>query len=138
MLFFLLLLIILILIEGTITTLPLVLVCLLCLTIYKREAIVFPIAFLSGLFLDILRVNFAGASSVFFIVFVFLILLYQKKYEINSYPFVAFAGFLGSLGYLGIFGGGNLFIQPLISSGAAVVLFAALRWSFLRRQESGI
>jgi len=82
MFLFLLLIIISVFLEGTVTTLPLTLVCLLCLTIYKREGIVFLIAFLAGLLLDILRVNMVGESSLFFVVFVFLILLYQRKYEI--------------------------------------------------------
>src|SRR5258706_10781636 len=83
--------------EGTVTTLPLVLIYLLCLTIWKRDAVVFPIAFVGGLLLDILVVRAIGVSSLFFVIFVFLALLYQRKYEINSYPFVAFASFLGSI-----------------------------------------
>lgn len=127
--FFLLLvlLIISIFLEGTVTTLPLVLVCLLCLTIYKRGTVVFPIAFLAGLLLDLLLVRTIGPSSLFFIIFVFLILLYQRKYEINSYPFVAAAGFLGSAIFLLLFSNGNWFWQAVISSVIAIVFFGTLR-----------
>lgn len=129
MFFFLSLLIILIFLEGTVITLPLTLVCLLCLTIYKRGVVVFPIAFFAGLLLDLLRAHAVGYSSLFFVTFVFLILLYQRKYEINSYPFVAAASFFGGLGYLGIFRGGNVVTQAFINSIVAIILLLILRLS---------
>jgi cell shape-determining protein MreD len=121
------LLIISVFLEGTITALPLVLVCLLCLTILKRDAVVFFAAFFAGLILDVLVVHRVGGASIFFLSYVFLILLYQKKYEINSYIFVAVSAFLGSLGFLGMFGYGNMFWQALVSSLIAVVLFAIFK-----------
>lgn len=114
--------------EGAVTNLPLVLVILLCLTIYKRDGSVFPIAFLAGFFLDIQTVQTIGASSLFFVVMVFLILLYQRKYEINSYLFVAMGSFLGSLGYLLLFGYGNWFFSALLSSVVGLLFFAVLRF----------
>jgi len=114
--------------EGSVTTLPLVLICILCLTIFKRKAIIFPIAFLAGLILDILTVRVLGSASIYYLVFIFLILLYQRKYEINSYPFVAAATFLGSFGFLIIFNRGNLLLDPLFSSLVALVFFAGLRF----------
>src|SRR6185436_14584869 len=103
------LLVMLLFLEGTITTLPLVLIYLLCLTILKRDGGVFFVAFLAGIFLDLLMVRALGLSSLFFSLFLFLILLYQRKYEIHSYPFVAASSFLGSVGFLTVFGYGNIF-----------------------------
>jgi rod shape-determining protein MreD len=128
MFFFLIIaLIISLLLEGTVTTLPLVLIVLLCLTIQRRDASIFPLAFFAGIFLDILTVHIIGVSSIFFTVMVFLILLYQRKYEINSYPFVAAAACLGSFVFLRMMGIGGWFWQPVISSFIAVVLFGFLR-----------
>jgi cell shape-determining protein MreD len=127
MFFLLPLLIIAIFLEGTVTTLPLVLVCLLCLTIIRRDWVVFPAAFVAGLLLDTLLVHKVGGASIFFLLYVFLIFLYQRKYEINSYPFVFTASFFGSLLFLLVFGFSNIFSQAVISSLIAVVLFAILR-----------
>jgi hypothetical protein len=121
------LLIISILLEGTVTIIPLVLVCLLCMTIFKRDASVFPIAFFAGIFLDIFVLHIIGGASIFFLVFVLLILLYQRKYEINSYPFVAVSSFLGSWMFLVIFGYGGAILQALLASLIAIFLFGILR-----------
>lgn len=117
------LLIISVFLEGTVTTLPLVLLLLLCLTILKRDVVIFPIAFFAGLILDALLVHHMGGASIFFLLFVLLIFLYQRKYEINSYPFVFVASFLGSWIFLMIFGYGNVLGQSLISSFIAFCLF---------------
>lgn len=129
MVFFLIIaLIIALLLEGTVTTVPLVLVFLLCLLIIKRETIVFFIAFLAGLLLDILSVRTPGISSLFFITFLFMILLYQRKYEINSYPFVFFASVLGSFGFLAVVGYGNWLWGSVLSSFFALCLYATVRF----------
>ncbi|HEX8931722.1 MAG TPA: hypothetical protein VF810_01045 [Patescibacteria group bacterium] len=125
-LLFVILLIFSILFEGTVTTLPLVMICLLCLTILRREVNIFFIAFLAGLILDIVTVKTLGSESLFFVVFVFLILLYQSKYEINSYPFVAVAALVGAFGFLWIFGG-NLWLDSILSSFIALLFFTWFR-----------
>lgn len=126
--FFLATLFIALLLEGAVTTLPLVLIVLLCLTIYRRDGIVFPIAFAAGLILDIMTIRVLGASSIFFSLILFMILLYQRKYEINSYPFVTVSSFFGALGYLLVFGYANWFMQSVLSSIVAVLLFMPLRF----------
>jgi rod shape-determining protein MreD len=127
MFFFIAALLLALFLEGTVTTLPLVLIVLLCLTIYRRDAIVFPLAFLAGIVLDILTVQTLGVSGLFFIVMFFMILLYQRKYEINSYPFVAAAAFLGSVGFLLVFGRGTFF-DAVINVFAGLLLFALVRF----------
>jgi cell shape-determining protein MreD len=123
------LLIISILLEGTITTLPLVIICLLCWTIVRRDTSVFPAAFFAGLLLDTLTVHRVGGASIFLLALVFLILLYQRKYEINSYPFVLAASFLGSGLFLMVFSYNNVLLQAMIGSLIAVVLFAVLNYT---------
>ncbi len=134
--FFIAALLLALLFEGTVTTLPLVLIVLLCLTISRRDAIVFPVAFFVGIILDILTVQTIGVSSLFFTVILFMILLYQHKYEINTYPFVAAAAFLGSLGFLLLLGRGNFLLDSIINMFVALLFFASLRHRE-RRKERG-
>jgi cell shape-determining protein MreD len=116
-----------VLLEGSITTLPLTLVCLLCLTIIKRDDKVFIAAFIAGLFLDIFALRQVGGTSIFFLLFVFLLLLYQRKYEIYSTPFVLVATFMGSALFLFTFGYGNVLGQAVLSTLIAGVLFSFIR-----------
>ena len=128
-----LLLIIFIFLEGTVTTVPLVLSYLLCLTILKRDAVVFPIAFGAGLLLDLLTARTLGLSSLVLILFVFLILLYQRKYEIDSYLFVFSASFVGSSIFLLFFGYGGWFVSSLINSIIAGILFTGLKFVLIKK-----
>lgn len=113
--------------EGTLTTLPLVLICLVSLTIIMRNPFIFFLAFLTGLMLDVFALRAIGESSIFLLVFVYLILLYQHKYEINSYPFVFIASFLGSIAYLLLFGYSSPFMQSAVCAVIAILLFAIVR-----------
>lgn len=115
-----------VLLEGTVTTLPLVLVCLLCFLIIKRSRIIFYSALIAGLILDLFTLQPLGSSALYFIVFLYLVILYKKKYEINSYPFVIVSAFLGSFLFLLLFGYANALISAGISSGIAVILFTVL------------
>ncbi len=129
------LLIIAVIIEGSITSLPLTLIVLLCLTTIRRDTAVFIAAFVAGIFLDIFALRQVGGASIFFITFVFLILLYQRKYEIYSYPFVLVGTFLGAALFLSIFNYANVLPQAGISVIAAFFLFACMRL-FTKYQDS--
>ncbi len=127
MVLFISLLIVALLLEGTLTSLPLVYIVLLCWAVIRRDAQAFVAAFITGIFLDVFAVRLVWQSSLFLVVSVFLILLYQRKYEIYSYPFVGVAGFLGSFVFLLLLGSNNLFLQAGISSCIGVILFAILK-----------
>ena len=109
--------------ESTITTLPLMLICLLCFAIVRRDMIVFLIAFFVGIWFDIATVHPVGITSLFFLLFIFLVFLYQRKYEIDSYPFVVMAAFIGSGLFLFMFGYENILIKSGISAFLAMLLF---------------
>jgi len=109
--------------ESTITTIPLLLICLLCFAIAKRDMTVFLIAFFVGIWFDIATVHPVGATSLFFLLFIFLVFLYQRKYEIDSYPFVIMAAFLGSGIFLFVFGYENILFKAGISAFLAMLLF---------------
>src|ERR1700722_19662289 len=113
--------------EGTVTALPLVLICLICMTIVLRDSFIFLLAFLAGILLDAFALRTLGGTSIFLLSVVFIILLYQRKYEINTYPFVLMASFVGSLLYLMIFGYNGAMLLAFVSTIIAVLLFMIYR-----------
>lgn len=116
------------LLETTLTTIPLVLISLLCLTVIYKEDILFLFGFIFGFFLDLILFNTVGLSSLFFVVFLFLVLLYQRKFEIKTVSFVLISSFLGSLGYLLIFSYHNLIIfQAIASAIVGLIIFVFLK-----------
>jgi cell shape-determining protein MreD len=127
--FFLSLLIFATFFEGTMTTLPLVFLCIVILTILMRNLFLFILAFLSGIFLDAFALRPIGETSIFLLLFVFLILLYQRKYEINTYPFVLIVSFAGALLYLVLFGYQHVFWESIMSALFAVLLFGMFRYA---------
>lgn len=135
--FFLFLLIAAVFLEGTMTTLPLVFICLLILTIFMRNLFLFILAFLVGIFLDAFVLRPLGESSIFLLFIVFLTLLYQRKYEINSYPFVMIASFCGSLVFLLLFGYANVLGQSILSAIIAVFLFIIFRLNVKKETSHG-
>lgn len=116
-----------ILFEATVTTLPLVLVILLCIAIFYQKMWVFPLGLLSGLLLDSLSFRIPGETSLFFLVFLYIIFLYEKKFEIQSLPFVIFTSGIGALGFLIIFHFSFIIQQTII-----ITLFAGLSFAFFR------
>lgn len=111
---------------GALTTLPLALMALLCLTVIFKRPWIFVLAFFTGLFFDLSQVRILGQTSTFLLIFIFLLFLYERKFEIQSAPFVFFAGFLGSLGYLVVFGYNYVFWQALASALIAILIFKVL------------
>jgi hypothetical protein len=124
--FILTLILLLAIVFGAITTLPLVLIMLLCLAVVFKRSWIFALAFFTGLFLDIFLVRPLGESSIFFLFFILMLFLYEKKFEIQTMHFVFLSSFFGTLFYLLIFGYNHVFAQALISSLMAVLLFKAL------------
>lgn len=102
--------------ESSITTLPLTLLILLFASVATRSNNIFGLAFLSGLALDLLSFRTIGISSIYFTCFIFVIFLYQKKFEIQTLHFIIIFSFLGSLGYLILIGANNFFIQSIFSA----------------------
>jgi len=129
--FFLFFLIFAILLEGTITSVPLVLDVLLVVYILKRKSSLFILALISGIVLDVFSVRTLGLSSIFFISFLCIVFLYERKFETTTYPFVFFSSFLGGASYLLIFGYDHVLEQAVVNSIIAVLLFKLLARKFL-------
>ncbi len=88
------------LLESTVTTLPLVLIFLGVYYIVTKNQAVFLLGFLRGVLLDISRLQTIGQSSIIFICFIFVLFLYQRKFETASLQFVVVSSFFGSLVFL--------------------------------------
>ncbi len=113
--------------ECTVTTLPLLLIFMTVILILRRRLWVFALAFFGGLIVDMLRVAAIGETSIFLVVWLFLILLYERKYEISTIQFVLASSFFGSLLYLWIFGYKDVLMQAIGAAVVGVVLFGILR-----------
>lgn len=117
------LLIISLIFESSITTIPLTIAVLVVASVVLRDYVVFVLAFIFGILLDILTFKTVGLSSLFFTFLVFLILIYERKFEIYTPYFIAFASFLSSLIFLILFQRGNVIIQSLVCLAVALFLF---------------
>ena len=121
--FFIPSLILAVILESTITTLPLVLLMILFLAVIKRSNEVFLTAFLAGLFLDLLSFGRFGLSSLYFTIFVFVIYVYQNKFEIETLHFITIFSFFGSLFYLITQGSQFIFLQSVVATIISVSSF---------------
>ena len=113
--------------EGMITSLPLVLIFLLCLMVMKRAEWIFLLALASGIVLDMVRIRPIGTTSILLILFVFLVLLYERKYETATIPFVAGATLIGSFIFLRALGYPSI-LESLTSCIIAVTAFIFYTW----------
>lgn len=122
--------------QGSITTLPLLLIVLLLLYIFYRHEIVFLLAFISGVILDSLLVRSVGQSSIFFLSFLFLVFLYQRKFEISSYYFIFFSLFGGSCFYFFLFYGYINIFPSFFLAGFGIGVFYVLKMVIGPRKET--
>jgi len=109
--------------EASVMAFPFTLLAVLIISVMTKKAWVFPLAFLCGIMLDLLKLTPAGKTSIFITSFLFIILLYNNKFEIRTVPFVFFASFLGSLSYFAFFGYQNIVPQAVASSIIGVISF---------------
>lgn len=116
------------LVLGVLTTLPLVLILLVVHYAIKREVWLFTAAFFTGVILDLILVRTIGASSLFFVSFLFLVELYGRKFETATTPFVFIASFIGSILYFMLLGQALVFWEALVSALLAVGLFKGAKY----------
>ena len=121
-------------ILNSFTTIPFPLAILGVSAVIFRKSWVFFTAFFLGLIIDLFQLRFPGQTALFFVIFVFFLFLYKRKFETRTLTFVFFATFLGGLIYLLIFGYNNVLVQSLINAVAGVLLFKFL-WLRLGRHS---
>ena len=114
--------------ESTITTIPLIFITLLCFMVVFKESSLFFAAFIFGLLLDLATFKTPGLSSVGLVTLLFLILLYQNKFEIATNSFILVSSFLGSFIFLLISGYTNsIILESIISLVIGIGLFKLLQ-----------
>ena len=113
-----------ILLESSVTTIPLVFLVLLSFFVLERKEWIFALAFLAGLFLDILSFSIVGTTSIFFLVFLVLVFLYERKFETATNYFIFAASLAGSVLFLSLFSySGTIIVEGLVSSFIGVLIF---------------
>ncbi len=114
--------------EVSLTTLPFIFLVLLCLMVIFRGNWLFAVAFIFGLLFDLLSFKTVGISSLFLVLFLFLVLLYQSKFEITTVYFVAIASFLGSFLFLMLQGyTHSIILQSILSAIIGLLLFKLIQ-----------
>lgn len=116
--------------EATFFSFPFVLVLLLNLVIFHQRAWILPLSFFLGLILDILLMQKIGLSSLFFTLFLSLIFIYRKKFEIQTPEFVIVAGFISSLFYGMLIGQKHIFLGALFATLVGVGMFFIFKKNF--------
>lgn len=109
--------------EGVFTTIPLVLDLVLLFYVLRRDTIIFPLALVSGLLLDFFSLRTIGISSLFLIIFLLILKIYERKFEIFTNYFILFFSFFGSFCFLIFFGYKNIFFQAVFSSLISYICF---------------
>lgn len=115
------------LLETTVTTIPLILVIILIMAVVSKKSWIFPVAFIIGILSDLFLFNTMGKTSLFYVIFLFIILSYDRKFEIRTVHFVLISSFAGSLFYLIFYGNKNIVLQSFLSSVIAAILFLAVK-----------
>lgn len=123
---FFVILIISLLLEATFTTIPLLLVVFNLYTIIYKKEKVFAYAFLFGGLFDILAFKSVGLSPFLLILFLAFVLLYKRKFEIETSVFVVISTFLGSLIYLFFIFSKPLVLESFLASIISVIVFKIL------------
>lgn len=102
--------------QGSLISFPFVFVVLTIIAIKKKENFLFLLAFLSGLILDSFYFRTLGTTSLFFMLFIFAIYAYERKFEVNTSSFIFVSSFLGSMTLFLILGESGILLKALITS----------------------
>lgn len=116
--------------AGGITTVPFFIGLLTIATVLFKKPWVFFLALGLGLFLDLILIRSLGHTALVLTIFVFLLFLYEKKFETQTVAFVFISTFLGSIFYLWLFEYQMVILQALVSAIVAVVFFRVILNSF--------
>jgi len=130
------LLIIAIFLESAIFSWPLVLGMLILLVALYKDPWILLVAFACGIVLDILTFHFVGSSSLYFLVVLELVFLYQRKFEIHSPVFVGISVFVFSLVYGAVFSYAYAFFCALLT--AILISIVYILVVFLQPQKKGV
>lgn len=122
--------------ESSVFSLPFVFITLLFFAVTSQSRRVFLFALISGIILDAMMVRTIGSSSLFFCTFLFLVFLYQRKFEITSVYFVLVATGAGTFIYGSLFGMPHIWSYVIASCLFAMLLCAVLLRRFKKSSEN--
>ena len=111
------------LLQGSLLSFPLVFVLLTNLAVKIKKNWIIPLAFVLGIILDSLYLKTFGTTSIFFLLFVFALFIYERKFEIDTSFFIFVSSFLGSMILFLILGdnfASNILLKSFITSTFAV------------------
>lgn len=118
--------------EIVLTSVPLVFIMLLNLFIFSKKEWIFILAFLTGILFDILSIRTIGYTSMFFVSALFLVSLYERKFETSTAFFIFIMSFFLSAIYLILFSE-FLTIESIFTAVIGVIIF--LLFNFLQHKE---
>ncbi len=114
-----------VIIEGSITTFPVSVLVVVLSYILLRSNLIFFLAFFMGLILDVMTFRTLGVTSMILLGLLFLIFLYQRKFEITSTPFVFFSLLIGSYIYARLVIPDNQLLEAVL-----IAILGSLIYSF--------
>jgi len=126
LLFFVLFFLLLVVMLSGITTIPLAIALLVAATVVFKKSWVFFAALGVGLLLDLVNLRPLGYTSLIFTIFVFVIWLYERKFETQTITFVFFAAFLESTFYLWLFRYQMVFLQSFTTALLSALFFRVI------------
>lgn len=119
-----------------ITTIPFSIGLLTVAAVLSKKSWVFFLALGLGLFLDLISIRPLGYTGLVLMIFVFIVFLYERKFETQTITFIFSAVFIGSLIYLKIFDYQQIFLQSAINSLLAILFFKFLWLKLGLRSET--
>jgi hypothetical protein len=122
-------------ISSTLSTIPFLVGLLVAFSVVFRKSWIFYLALIIGIFLDLIYLRNLGFSSLALCIYVFILFLYERKFETRTAAFVFMATFLGSLIYLKIFSFQQIFLSALLNAIFAAIFFKLLWLKSAPRSE---
>lgn len=102
--------------EASFISLPLVFLFLIPFTIRYKKSWVLLLAFVLGILLDSFYLRTLGQTSLFLLIFLSAVSLYERKFEIENFSFILVVSFIGSLFFFVIFDNSSVLFKSFISS----------------------
>ncbi len=101
--------------ESSITSIPFLLTGMLLLFVFTKKPYVFFVAFICGILLDSMLLRMMGSTSIFYLLFLLIVLLYDRKFEVLSLPFVLTLSVVGNILYAIYFDTPSLIFQIFVT-----------------------
>lgn len=125
-----------ILFEASLFSIPFALPFLLLFFVLHKKPSVFAMAFIIGLILDILHIRPLGMTSLFYLLLLLIVLLYDRKFEVISFPFLIGATVVSVIIYSILFSTPFIFGQIFFLSGMTAGGFFIYQKFFKKQVQS--